>query len=306
MTRVLVPSWGILALIVLGLLVNAASAQRAPEGRACAELVQGSDPAAMIADLLEQAACHEDNGRLASAWYGYRHAEEIALREGDSRASDAGERARALEPRLDRLVLELDSNAQPRGLQVTRNGEVVDRALWDTAIAVDAGRTRIEAMAPGHVPWAQDVTVRGEGRRVVVQIPPLAVMQTADSLLPASTTPAPSNTQRIVAITVGSLGLVGLGIGAYFGLSAKSSFDDSSPLCNHDDVCERRGVELREDAHDAALAATVSATAGAAAVIGALVLWLTAETSSEQARTSASIGLSVDPARYRLQLVGRF
>jgi hypothetical protein len=50
----------------------------------------------------------------------------------------------------------------------------------------------------------------------------------------------------------------------------------------------------------------VSATAGAAALIGALVLWLTAETPSEQARTSASIGLSVDPTRYRLQLVGRF
>lgn len=305
MTRVLVPSLGILVLVGLGF-VDAASAQRATEGRACAELVQGSDPTAMIADLFEQAACHEDNGRLALAWYGYRHAEEIALREGDPRASDAGERARALEPRLNRLVLELDSSTQPSGLQVTRNGEVVDRALWDTAIAVDAGRMRIEVRAPGHVPWAQDLTVRGEGRRVVVQIPPLAVMQSADSPPPASATPAPSNPRRVVAITVGSLGVIGLGIGGYFGLSAKSSFDDSMPLCNHDDVCQRRGVELREDAHDAALAATVSATAGAAALIGALVLWLTAETPSEQPPTSSSIGLSVEPARYRLQLVGRF
>jgi len=276
-------------------------AQRYAE--ACEKLAESNRLDPQLGALLYLAECYEANGQLASAWGGYREGEEIALRRGDDRAAAAGARARALEPRLSRMVLELPRDARTDGYAITRNGMPVAEALWDTAVAIDAGLHRIEVRAPGREPWSSEVRLRGEARRVVVRVPVLARLPPP----PLAEEAESGGSQRIAAIAVGGLGLVGLGVGGFFALNAKSSFSDSAPLCNPDDICHERGTELRRDAKRSALVATVASIAGSAAIGVAMVLWFSApDADEERPEAAASVGLSLHADGYGVDLAGSF
>jgi hypothetical protein len=86
------------------------------------------------------------------------------------------------------------------------------------------------------------------------------------------------STQRTIGIVVGVGGLALVGLGAGFGLSAKSSLDDSNAEnhCRADNKCDAIGVAARDDAKSAALVSTIGFIAGGAALIGGTVLYFTA------------------------------
>ena len=87
--------------------------------------------------LIYLAECYEKNGQVASAWGSYREAEEMAQKRGDERAAHAHERAGALEPRLDRLVIDVPQTARIPGLEVLRDGVLVAEPVWGNAAAID-------------------------------------------------------------------------------------------------------------------------------------------------------------------------
>jgi hypothetical protein len=248
--------------------------------------------------LIYLAECYEKNGQLASAWGSFREAEDIARKRGDERAEHARQRAAALEPRLNYVVINVPENIRVPGLQVLRDGAPVAQVVWGARAAIDPGTHRVEAQAPGRKPWQKDVVVPVEAGSTTVNVQkleadPVATTGAGNSgSLTARPDAAPGSTRRIAAIAVGGLGIVGIGAGGFFGLSAQASLSDSKDLCNDHDFCTARGAELRSSAQSKALAATVIAGAGVATLATAAVLWFTAP-------KSETLGAFKQPLRER-------
>jgi hypothetical protein len=225
--------------------------------------------------LIYLAECYEKNGQLASAWGSYREAEEMAQKRGDERAAHAHERAGALQPRLDRLQIDVPQAARVPGLEVLRDGVLVAETLWGNQAAIDPGKHHIEARAGGYKPWQTDIEVSGEAKATNIAVPNLAVDATAlASLGPKPATPGAS--QRLAAVVVGGAGVVALGVGGFFGLSAQASYSDSKDLCSDSNICTQHGSDLRSSAKSKALVSTVATGAGVAGLATAVVLWVTA------------------------------
>ena len=228
--------------------------------------------------LIYLAECYEANGQLASAWGSFRQAEEMAQRRGDARGVHARERANALQTRMDQLVIEVPSASLLPGLEVLRDGVSLSAASWSNPSAIDEGKHQVEARAPGYLPWKSEVDVAGEGKSFAIQVPRLNVDPQADAgtAVRRRDLDNRSTTERVAAIALGGVGIVGLGVGGFFGLSAQSSYSDSNSLCNTNDICTSHGADLRAKAKTRALVSTIATGAGAAAVVAAAVLWFSA------------------------------
>ena len=76
----------------------------------------------------------------------------------------------------------------------------------------------------------------------------------------------------------GALGVVGLGIGSYFGVKAISKNSDAESHCPRGNLCDDpQGEALTKDAKNAAVASNIAIGLGAAFVVAGVVLYLTSE-----------------------------
>ena len=254
--------------------------------------------------LIYLAECYEKNGQLASAWGSFREADELARKRGDPRADQARERATALEPRLSYLLIRVPDAARLPGLELIRDGAPIATVLWGERAAIDAGTHRIEARAPGYKRWQRELTVPAEPGVSNVDVPKLEAEAKSAGGGPTAgrisrTDATPGTSQRIAALAVGGLGIAGIGVGGFFGLSAQASLSDSKDACNDANYCTPRGVELRNSAGSKALVATVATGVGVAALATAAVLWFTAPKSSQlgQAPSTPNTAWALAPAR---------
>jgi hypothetical protein len=287
---------------------------------ACKSLEASQRLDAGLGTLLYLADCYERAGRLASAWATFREAASIAKGRGDSaRASVASERADALEPKLSRLSIQV-AGGNPPDLVVERNETAVPRATWGVAVPIDMGTHQIRAHAPGRLDWTGSVTVEDNGMTASIEIPRLAAAaeQPEASEMPARTTPegavgadAPPEAgsgQRAAGLVVGGLGVVGVAVGAIFGIDAIGKNDDSLALCDPNDAtrCTAEGKQLRDQAGRAALASTVAFGVGGVALATGIVLYVTAPSSDGQA-ARLEIGTRIEPTGGgRVTLGGRW
>ncbi len=268
------------------------------------------DPSA--GTLLNLASCYEKLGRAATAWATYREAASAANASGRTEYLATAQRhADALAPTLARLTVTV---AKPvEGLQVSRDGVRVERAEWGTPIPVDTGPHSLEAVAPGHKSWASGVDVPKDGLQVSVSVPALEALPgeppapvvvpppPGPSLVPPPPAPAlperaegGGSGQRILGLVVAGVGVVGLGVGAGFAVSAKSQYNTSLGNCEtgNPNVCNGTGVSQRNDARSAGNIASVAVSVGAAALAGGAVIWLTAPRAGQPPSSSARIGLA--------------
>lgn len=242
--------------------------------------------------LLRLGDCYEKLGRTATAWAQFKRVAAIAAAARDPRAAAAEARARALEPKLSRLVIHLPPLSDARGLEVRRNGVVVPRAELGMDTPIDPGVYAIEATAPGKKPWIATEEVAPNGARVDVTVPPLddaAGAQAIAAALPAepnrATRAEPSGlgAQAAIGIAVSAAGLVGLGVGVAFGVRAASkSADANDSHCDARDHCDAPGLALRDDARRAGTLAAVAFVAGAALAAGGAALIITSRISAKK------------------------
>lgn len=240
--------------------------------KACPKYAESYRLDPQLGALVYLAECYEKNGQRASAWGSYREAEELARKRGDARAEYAAQRAAALEPQLSYLVIEVPASARVVGLKVFRDDAPVAEVVWGARAAIDPGPHRVEARAEGRLPWRQSVVVAAGPGSIRIEVPLLK----DDLSTVAAKTETAGSSRRIAALAVGGLGVVGLGIGGFFGLSAESTLSDSEAECSARDICTARGVRLRNSASDKAVVATVATAVGAGALVTAAVLWFTA------------------------------
>lgn len=247
------------------------------------------------------ADCNEHLGKLSSAWSGFLSVGAAARRHHQSqRERVAYDRAKALEPRLPKLSIDVHATAP--GLEVRRNGVVVQPSSWGTPVPVDPGSHRITASAPGKVPWEATVSTY-EGRVARISVPhdlPDAVSTVKPAVIP--TRPAPlaprkeprplasfpepivderGSPQRTIGWILGGLGVAGLGVGAGFGIDSLQKRERSMDHCTGD-ICDARGVALRDNAIQSGDISTVATIGGAAALVGGIVLLLTAQSGSRR------------------------
>lgn len=276
---------------------------------ACTKFEKSMDLDPAVGTQLNLADCYERQGRTASAWVNYSEASQ--LDQADSRrAQFARDRAEALKPKLTRMRLEVAGRAP--GMTITRDGQPIPEATWGTSVPVDPGSYELLAKAPGKLPWREDVEIAGEGEVVTVEVPALADAGDDEVVAPPPVPDAPDdddsgNGQLIAGAVVGSVGVVGIGIGAVLAGMAHSKAAESEDHCRPDEpnMCTQPGVDLREDAQGLQTIYAVSFAVGGAAAIAGLVMILTSP-SGEAADSALPFAPLVGPEIGGLTVGGRF
>ena len=255
------------------------------------EASQQLDPG--LGTMLNLAECYEKTGRTASAWAEYREAIPLARAAGSKARQDlATERAQALQERLSTLTIRAmaGDDTSPH-LEVRRDGVALQEAELGAPIPVDPGEHVIEAVAPGKQPWSSKIQVGADAAKVSVEIPALqaASGNPSSSATPAAvTTPAPTgalpadnpnagSAMRMTGLVFGGVGVVGIGLGSFFGLQASSKWSDAKGKCaDFPYGCGAEGQDLQSSAKSAATISTVMFVAGGALLATGAVLYFTA------------------------------
>jgi serine/threonine-protein kinase len=208
------------------------------------------------------------------------------------------------------------------GLVIKRDGAVVPGGLFGIAAPVDPGIRVIDVTASGKKPVHLEVKAEGAGITTKISILPMqdalpgeAPAPAPDAAppaatMPAATTPAPpdaappvaptspppgtgeakpGNGQRIAGYVVGGVGVLGLATGTWFGLlsNAQSQAADKAEQNGENnpdraDYYEDRRRMFSKDADGSRTIAFVALGAGAACVVGGIVLIVTAPKAGEK------------------------
>ncbi len=267
------------------------------------EASQRLDPG--VGTMLNLAECYEKTGKTASAWAEFREVISAA-RAADSaeREALARQRATALEARLSRLTIELSPEAAAtHGIEVRRDGALVDPAELGSGIPVDPGKHVVEATAPGKAKWFKTLELPGDGSIATLTIPPLEAAVESNGVSPVVTAsqPRPSDaaqptssgsSQKTFALIAGGVGVVGVGIGTVFGLQASAKLNDAKKACPAYPACSGNTAadQLNSDAKNAATLSTIGFIVGAVGVATGVTLWLTAGPSESAPGTALVVG----------------
>jgi hypothetical protein len=248
------------------------------------KLQQSIERARTVGALLNLGECYEKVGRTASAWAAFRAAGAAATEAKDAkRGKYADERAAAMEAKLVRLTVSVPSEAKVEGFQIKRDGEAIGEGEWGTAVPVDPGTHKIEAVAKGRKPWSTDVAV--ETGNVTVDVPVLAVtgIEPATKQPVAPPNPPPpanegSSSQKTIGIAVGAIGLAGIAFGSVAGVVAIGN-KPTDQCRSYPTGCPADGSAdgANESAQTWATISTVSFVVGAVALAAGTYLFLTAK-----------------------------
>jgi hypothetical protein len=209
---------------------------------------QRLDPAA--GTLLNLADCEEQLGRAASAWQHWLAAAD-QLPAGDKRRATALARASAIEKTVARLSVSLAPSA-PANAFVKRDGVVLGSGSLGVPLPVDPGRHVIVVSATGREDRETEVTLRAkEQRTLLVEAGPVSdtPLSKANADHPSNTSAAsagvwsrtdsgdatahasPGRRPPIAGYALLGVGVAGVGIGTYFGLSALAARRDAEAAC---------------------------------------------------------------------------
>jgi hypothetical protein len=263
------------------------------EGRydeACPKFAESQRLDPSSGTLLGLALCHEGQGKLATAWGEFNAVVPLARRQGrPDREELATKKAADLEPRLARLTLTIAPGVEAGALALSIDGQPFGRALLGSAVPLDRGEHVVTAAASGRPSWTQTVAIEADGVRVMLTITIPAPAAATEPAPPPPPRPPGIGAQRAAAIVLGGAGVVGVGVGAYFGVQTLLKRDGLDGHCVGT-ACDASGLQTAADARTSAMAANVGLAAGALAIVGAAILWLTAPRAVHVGRSGLAIG----------------
>jgi len=262
---------------------------------ACTKLAesQAQDPAS--GTLINLALCYEKQGKLASAWAGYRAA--AARARGDGRAdrvASAERSAAALAPRVP--YLEIHAVDVAPGTEVSWGTNRLGTGAFGSKLPIDPGSYVITVTAPGYRAWTTSVAIT-EGEVHTLDLPALERLPPPPLATPPATAPAPArapepahptpssprDTSHTWALVLGGTGVLALGVGTAYGVSSLSAYADAERACPTHHDCDERAMSAGDDAQTRAWVANVALGVGAAATAAGVWLWLSAPRSAPQA-----------------------
>ncbi len=192
---------------------------------ACTKFAQSQQLSPGVGIALHLGDCYERIGRTASAWQEFRAAEKLAREHNDAKREElARTRAETVEPKINRLRIDVPPGAAAAGAELHVDGAGIPRVAWDAPLAIDPGDHVVAFAMPGQA--ARTVTAHVEAAA------PIAVVQLAEPAAPAAPAPVPAaepaapaqpqlapeapadGGRRWVEYGLAGAGLVGIGVGA--------------------------------------------------------------------------------------------
>lgn len=238
--------------------------------------------------LLNLALCYEKQGKVASAWAGFKEALSWAKRDGrKDRIQAAEEHIAALEPQLPRLIVTVQGSVN--GQVLSLDGGPVGQAAWGTPMPLDPGTHEVTATAPGKKPYREKIAM-ALGENKAMNIPPLETDASGAPGIPAGaaapTAATPSGAappqdagsgsggrNKILGWVLGGVGVGGLAVGTVYGVRAFKKRSESDDECPTDDTCSDEGVQLNNQAKTSAWISNIGFGVGILGVaLGAYVL----------------------------------
>jgi serine/threonine-protein kinase len=276
---------------------------------ACPKLAESQRLDPGVGTLLNLGDCYDQTGKPSRAWATFREAEAAAQHEGQSdRVKYAKRRAQETEAKLVRLTVDVPSDVRIPSLEVLRDGETLREPLWGSAVPVDPGDHLVEARAPGFKTFESRVTATHDP--IVVRVVPLEheAPQTVEPPPPPALTappvtfesergtplppppPPPSSAARTAGFVTGTIGLVGIGVGALFGVLAIDRDNAARGAGCDATTCPTQGaLDISNDAKKFAIASDVAFIAGGVFVVTGIICLLAAPRSSPAARVARAM-----------------
>jgi hypothetical protein len=275
--------------------------------------------------LLNLADCDEKRGKSATAWAEFVAAAGLARAQGkDKQQSEATRRASELEPKLRFLTVRVSGNEA--GLEVRRDGAVLDPSAYGTRLPVDPGLHTVDASAKGYERWHADVQAGSTPGSDIVEVPrltpiatgpaaataapgaqagPRSEPKTAGPTPPPAPTPEPATRSRTWPWIVGGVGgalLLGGSVAGGLALGANADAEQRCPVRNR---CADPKVPSIVDRRDTlALLANIGVGAGLAGLGTAAVLLLVLP--PESAEAGWRVQPLVGQTELGLDFVGRY
>jgi hypothetical protein len=201
-------------------------------------------------------------------------------------------------------------------VRVSMDGQLLADHLDGKPLRTDPGAHTFRFEAAGKPPVERRLLVKeGEaGREEHVVISGAAAGPSPGTPWPETPEAAPTSsglgTQRLIGLTVGGVGVVGVGLGAVFGLLASSAWSDAKAACNGDPShCTGNPTAANSDHSttetDAAIS-TIGFVAGGVLVAAGAVLFFTGHRREASTAPSVSVAPSVGPGQAGVMLGGVF
>lgn len=274
---------------------------------ACVKFAESQRLAPALGSLLNLAACHEREGKIASAWIEFSEAATLSERAGEhERATFATERAEALAQELATVTIAV-KGTEP-DLSVTLDDREVRKGTFGTAIPIDPGQHVVKASAPGMAPFERTFSVARGRSATTIEVPELSqatprvaattqAARASDAVATSATDQGaePARPALWPLLVTGGVGVAGMAVGTIFGLKTfneKETVDRECPPSVHP-YCSPEGLAANERAHDAALISTIGFGVGAVASVAFAYLFLSSR--DGRAASQASVVTSIGP-----------
>jgi hypothetical protein len=270
--------------------------------KACAELAASLQLVKDSGTKGALARCHGRAGRVASAWLLWRELSDTAP--SAELRTDAAAQAAKLERRLPKYTIKL-AGPTP-GLVVQVNGRDVGLDM-PVAVPIDPGPVTVTASGRDGErvttrSWSHEYTAV-EGQTLAIEVPalePLAVAKTrpeptepagpgsrskvkhgAEESPESGEIAARRHRRHVIAAVIGGVALGAAGGGTFFGLDARSKYNDARRRCGGSiDRCDPDQLTGAKDrvtsARTSAMRSNILFGAAGAAALAAVIVWATA------------------------------
>ena len=253
------------------------------------------DPA--VGTRFNLADCEERRGRLATAWSMFRGV-AAELNSDDDRRPIAEERARLLEPRLPYLTL-LRTTATPAGVRVRIDGVELGEASLGVALPMDPGPHELALLRPQGAAEQRSRFVLREAQHANLPIRLREEEPSAPAQPVERPRAEPSSSRRTWTLVSGTVGVVGVTMGAIAGVITLSKKATADRNCS-DEVgkCNPEGDNANHTGRRWGVVSGASFGVGIAGLATAAYLWLSDSESATQGAHSSSPklgGVAVKP-----------
>lgn len=229
-----------------------------------------------VRTAISLAECYDKLGEPATSLEAYNAARALAhTQKNTDKLAEIDTKLAALKPRVPHLTISVSKNvAMTPGLTISRNNVPVPVGQWGKSVALNPGKYQIEVTAVDKAPWnvTQEINM---GQNATVQIKPPWSAEANDD---TGTAGAVSNGKSVAPLRIAgiigiSVGVVGLGVGAFLGTQALTTNAASNMgHCNDRNICDRVGYDLRLQARSLGNGSTAMLVVGGVLATTGVVL----------------------------------
>jgi hypothetical protein len=268
-----------------------------------------------LGTLLNLADCHEQIGKVATAWAEWNEAIELAKRTGDDRVPYATDRRDKLTARLPKLEVRVKSPVA--GLAVFRGDTRIPVGAYNTPIPVDPGKHEITVQRDDAVLDRRSVeTSEGQSATVELDLAAIDAAHPAPKTPPGGTgggsgtdpgadRPMETSSQKTIGFIIAGVGVVGLataGVLELVAISNKNQADEPDQCVNK--YCSPQGLDSADRAKNFAEIGQWVAVGGLVVTAVGVTLILTAPSPQPAKRAGVEVAPWVAPTGGGLSLSG--